>query len=143
MPFCAGALVIPINHAVGFVSTVTDKHGMAGATEQLGSQNVGFRCFALALGVLILLCSYRNPLEQILGNDGGYAVWNHHIFELVFADVLAIGKYTGQRILVKAVSSGSADTSCIQILDDTGHGFTTGISAEHFDDYRCLCGIDL
>ena len=105
MPFCSSALVIPIDHAVGLICAIADKHGVAGATEQLGGQNVGFRCLALALGVLILLGSHGNPLEQIFRNDGGNAVWNHYIPEFVFSDVLAIGKNARQGILVEAVAS--------------------------------------
>ena len=105
MTLCACAFVIAVDHAVGFICTVTYKHGMTCAAEKFCRQQIFFRSLCLAGCVFVLPHTDCHAVKNIFGNNSGYRIGNGDILISILSDISTVGKNTGEGVLVETITS--------------------------------------
>ena len=105
MALCTCAFVIAVDCTVGFICTVTYKHGMTGAAKEFCRQQIFFGSLCLAGCVFVLPHTNRYTVKNILGNNSGYRIGNGDILISILSDISTVGKNTGEGVLVETITS--------------------------------------
>ena len=92
---------------------------------------------------LVLLNFLLHPLKQILRDDGGDAVGNHHIPVAVLANVPTVFQHLGNAVDGMLAATVVANVMRIQIIPNLRHGGAFIVHLERIQHKRCFDRINL